>query len=102
MWIKVSRVSFPSPPIKVSPGSLQADGYSLWHRAGLGSVRARAGEGDEPLREGQHVCPDVEDDQQEQWLGEQRPGVHCRHSEGTGMLPLCFPLDMLCVTPRFS
>lgn len=98
-WVKVSCVSFSSPTIKVSPGSLEADGYSLRHRAGLGSVRARASERDEPLREGQHVFPDVEDDQQEQWLGEQRPGIHCRHSEGTGMHPLCFPLEMLCVPP---
>lgn len=86
--------------MKVSPGSVAADGHSLRHRAGLGRVRARAGEGHEPLREGQHVLPDVAHDQQEQRLREQRPRVLCRHSEGTGILPLCFPLEMLCVAPR--
>lgn len=74
--------------MQVSAGPVEADGHSVRHGAGLRGVRARAREGHEPLREGQHVRPDVEDDQQEQRLREQRPGVHCRHPEGTATFPI--------------
>lgn len=75
---------FSSPTTKVSPGPLKADGYSLRHRLGLRGLRARPSERDESFREGQHVFPNVADDQPKQRLGEQRRGVDRRHSEGTG------------------
>lgn len=86
--------------MKVPAGSVPADGHSLRHSAGLGRVRACAGEGHEPLREGQRVRPDVENDQQEQQLREQRPRVLCRHPQGTAVLPLCSPREMLCAATR--
>lgn len=53
---------FSSPTIKVSPGSLKADGYSLWHCLGLCSLWTRSSERDESFWEGQHVFPNVADD----------------------------------------
>lgn len=72
------------PMIKVSPGPFQANRNPLWHSAGLRSVWERSHEGTEPFREGQHVFPNVADDQPKQWNREQCSGVPSRHSEGTG------------------
>lgn len=73
---------FPSQ-IKVPPGPLQADRHPLRHGPGLGGVRACPHEGTQPFREGQHVFPNVANDQPKQRVRKQRGGVASRHSEGT-------------------
>lgn len=56
------------PIIKVSPGSFQTNRHPLRHSPGLCSIWACPHEGNESFWEGQHVFPNVEDDQPKQWI----------------------------------
>ena len=56
--------------MKVSPRPFQADWHPLWHCPGLCSIWACSHEGNESFWEGQHVFPNVADDQPKQWIRE--------------------------------